>query len=48
MKHILTLFLLAQVVACAPINTEFSCKKTATDNCMTIEDVHKMTEYMNA
>ena len=48
MKHLFILLLLTQIMSCAPINTEFSCKKTATDNCMTIEDVHKMTEYADA
>lgn len=48
MRTILISLLLTQVIACAPINTEFSCKKTATDNCMTIEEVHKMTESANA
>ncbi len=48
MRWILMFIILFNITACAPINTEFSCKKTATDNCMTIEEVHKMTEYANA
>lgn len=30
--------------ACAPINTQFSCNETAGDKCLSIEEVHAMTE----
>ena len=42
--HILILFLLLELTACAPINAEFSCKKTANDSCMTIDEAYQMSE----
>jgi conjugal transfer pilus assembly protein TraV len=33
--------------ACSPINSEFSCKATAGDSCLTIEQVDAMTGYAN-
>lgn len=47
MKHINLLgFLIisAALSACAPINTEFSCGRTAEDRCLSIEEVNAMTE----
>lgn len=32
--------------ACAPINTEFSCHSTASDRCLSIEEVDAMTAYV--
>lgn len=34
--------------ACSPVNSEFSCKATASDSCMTIEQVDAMTRYADA
>lgn len=31
--------------ACSPMNSEFSCNATASDSCMTIEQVDAMTRY---
>ena len=31
--------------ACSPMNSEFSCNATASDSCMTIEQVDAMTHY---
>jgi len=33
---------------CAPMNTEFSCKATALDKCLSIEEVNAMTESFDA
>jgi conjugal transfer pilus assembly protein TraV len=33
------------ISACSPINSQFSCNKTAGDSCMTIEQVDEMTRY---
>ena len=32
---------------CSPMNSEFSCNATASDSCMTIEQVDAMTRYAN-
>lgn len=44
MKYILLIILFA-LSGCAPINTEFSCNKTAGDSCLTIEQVDAMTRF---
>lgn len=45
MKHLLNILLIGIFCsACAPINTEFSCNKTATDTCLSIEEVNAMTK----
>ena len=31
--------------ACSPMNSEFSCNATASDSCMTIEQVDAMTRF---
>ncbi len=31
--------------ACSPMNSAFSCHATASDSCMTIEQVDAMTRY---
>lgn len=33
--------------ACAPINTQFSCNETAGDKCLSIEEMHAMTERID-
>ena len=35
----------ACLTACSPVNSEFSCNKTAGDSCLTIEQVDAMTHY---
>ena len=37
--------LCAGLTACSPVNSEFSCNKTAGDSCLTIEQVDAMTHY---
>ncbi len=39
------LFLCIGLSACSPVNSEFSCNKTAGDSCLTIEQVDAMTRY---
>lgn len=34
--------------ACSPMNTEFSCNATASDSCMTIEQVDAMTRFADS
>ena len=31
-------------VGCSPLNTQFSCNATASDRCLSIEEVNAMTE----
>ncbi len=35
----------AMLTGCSPMNTDFSCKATATDSCLNIEDVDAMTRF---
>lgn len=35
----------AMLMGCSPVNTDFSCKATATDSCLTIEKVDAMTRF---
>lgn len=45
MKQLINLLLISIICSgCAPINTEFSCKATATDRCLSIEEVNAMSE----
>ena len=38
-------FIFACLTACSPVNSEFSCNKTAGDSCLTIEQVDSMTRF---
>lgn len=40
-------FAILVLSACAPINTQFSCNETAGDKCLSIEEVHAMTEHVD-
>ena len=42
---VMSLLLCAGLTACSPVNSEFSCNKTAGDSCLTIEQVDAMTHY---
>jgi conjugal transfer pilus assembly protein TraV len=33
------------ISGCSPMNSEFSCNATASDSCMTIEQVDAMTRF---
>lgn len=44
LKHCLLLLSLS-LAACASNNSDFSCKATAKDSCLTIEEVDAMTCY---
>ena len=35
------------LAGCSTMNSEFSCKATANDRCLTIEQVDAMTQYAN-
>ena len=41
----MSLLLCVCLTACSPVNSEFSCNKTAGDSCLTIEQVDAMTHY---
>ncbi len=43
-SNLLILQVLLFLGACSTMNSEFSCDKTAGDQCLTIEEVHEMTE----
>ena len=43
--HVCIVGILLGLVGCAPINSDFSCNKTAGDSCLTIEQVDAMTRY---
>ena len=45
MKLLFLIFNLFLIVGCAPVNSEFSCNKTASDSCLTIEEVDAMTRF---
>lgn len=38
-------FIFSCLTACSPVNSEFSCNKTAGDSCLTIEQVDAMTHF---
>ncbi len=42
----LGLFVMSVLMSgCSPLNSEFSCNATASDSCLTIEEVDAMTHY---
>ena len=41
----LTLIASALASGCSTMNSEFSCKATASDSCLTIEKVDEMTRF---
>lgn len=48
MNHLKPIFLIATTLlisSCATMNSDFSCKATATDSCLTIEQVDAMTRF---
>lgn len=50
LNHGLRLLILPLLLsACGgPVNTYFSCNKTAGDSCLSIEEVDAMTQFANA
>lgn len=45
MKNLLFVIFFINLTGCSVINSQFSCNKTATDCCLTIEEVDAMTRF---
>lgn len=43
-RLILTALFVLSITGCASMNEDFSCNQTATDSCLTIDQVNAMTE----
>ena len=48
MKILFCIMAIMLINGCAPVNSEFSCNKTAGDSCLTIEQVDAMTSFADA
>ena len=48
MKIIFLIIIALLINGCSPMNSEFSCNKTAGDSCLTIEQVDAMTSFADA
>lgn len=45
LKLILIFVAIASLSGCGTMSSSFSCNKTATDSCLSIEEVDKMTRF---
>lgn len=45
LKPVFVIAIQLLLASCATMNSDFSCKATATDSCLTIEQVDAMTRF---